>query len=243
MADVGTAGRSGWPIRSTWARGMTAVRGGARVSGGRGDALLVIDRHEHARRHAAGIGAVTDTWLLHRLLTLPSDELVRWVDLSDADVHRLRRAHPAVVETSAAGVRRRLRSPVDVRLVVVRGRRWRTGLQTASAFEAFAQCVLWLPTPPREIANVLWEAQLIGIGVWAGSSDEPAQLLAPAPWRRRYVKGATWRFAERAYAAWLNATHPQESCVAASDRPAQPVAGATDQPPLPFAPDVGSRGV
>lgn len=181
------------------------VPAGAQVAGGVGDALVEVDEPEHHRRAASGLGAVTGIGLLDRLLGLPSGEWVRWDDLSIEDIHQLQMAPVGVIDQSPRGVRRTLVPAATVPLVLVRSSSWRRGLRKASAFEPFAQRVLVLDRPRRDLHRVIWEADLVGVGVWVQTEKGTEEVLTPAPWRQRYVKAAGWRFRERAYHNWLNA--------------------------------------
>jgi hypothetical protein len=189
--------------------GVSFVPAGAQVAGGVGDALVEVDEQEHDRRVGLGLqGAVTNLGLLHRLLNLPHGEWVRWKDLCSNDVQALQTAPVGVVDLSSRGVRRTLVQPARVPFVVVRTSSWRRGLRRASAFEPFAQRVLLLEGEHRNLQQVTWEADLLGVGVWLRTSTHIEQILAPAPWRQLYVKAAGWRFRERAYDRWLSATPP-----------------------------------
>jgi hypothetical protein len=196
------------PAAVPWSPGVMFVPGAARVSGGTGDALVGVDETEHLRRSAAGLRAVTDLRLLDRLLALPHGELVRWEDLSAADTCRFRAAPEGVIVCTPFGVRRMLTYPASVPLVVVRSRSWRRGLERATAFEPFAQRVLLLEGTHRDLDRLTWEADVLGVGVWAHDVSDLRELVPPAPWRQLYVKAAGWRFRERAYLSLLNATHP-----------------------------------
>lgn len=194
------------PSRATvWGPGVALAHGAARVSGGTGDALVELHEPEHQRRSAVDLCAVTDLGLLDRLLALPLGELVRWDDLSLDDERRLRAAPEGVVECTSPGVRRVLSYPVSVPLVLVRSRSWRRGLQRASAFEPFAQRVLILEGTHRNLCQLTWEADVLGVGVWIQDSAAIREVVAPAPWRQLYVKAAAWRFRERAYQSLVNA--------------------------------------
>lgn len=152
-----------------------------------------------------GLGAVTDLGLLARLLSLPVGELVRWGDLSQDDQRRLRSAPTGIVDCRPAGVRRMLAPTALVPLVLVRSRSWRHGLRTASVFEPFAQRVLILEDFRRDITQLAWEADLLGVGVWLQADSGTREIVPPAPWRLRYFKAAGLRFRERAYQGWLKA--------------------------------------
>lgn len=211
--------------------GLAFVSAGAQVAGGVGDALVEVDEHEHHRRVASGLGAVTSLGLLDCLLGLPSGEWVRWGDLSVDDVHRLQVAPVGVVDQSSRGVRRTLVPPATVPLVVVRSSLWRRGLRRASAFEPFAQRVLLLDGAHRDLRRVTWEADVLGVGVWVHTSTGTEEVLAPAPWRQLYVKAAGWRFRERAYNSWLTAGRPAVWCADRTGRQVQPADAEHD--PLP----------
>ena len=189
--------------------GVAFVSGAARVSGGTGDALVELHEAEHQRRLAVGLCAVTDLGLLDRLLALPPGELVRWDDLNPDDGRRFRAAPEGVVECTSPGVRRVLTYPVSVPMVLVRSRSWRRGLQRASAFEPFAQRVLLLEGADRDLYQLTWEADVLGVGVWIHDGRALQEVVAPAPWRQLYVKAAAWRFRERAYQGLVNAMHPE----------------------------------
>jgi hypothetical protein len=186
------------------------VAAGARVAGGMGDAQLEVNQQEHHRRAAVGLHEVTRLGLLDRLLGLPLDEWVRWDDINPDDAQRFRMAPTGVVDLSSRGVRRLLVQPAIVVLVLVRSSSWRRGLRSASAFEQFAQRVLIVDGHHKDLKHLIWEADVLGVGVRQQTSSGTREILAPAPWRQRYVKAAGWRFSERAYGSWLSAMRPAE---------------------------------
>lgn len=180
------------------------VRWAARVSGGRGHARVLVDHAEHRRRAAFGLSAVVDLTLLDALLGLPAGEQVSWADLDAEAARRLRKAPEGVLECTSGGVRRLLAPAATVSLVVVPALSWRSGLRRAAAFQPFAARVVLVDVPPGP--DLLWEADVLGVGVWRDRSpDPPEELLPPAPWRCVQVKAAGWRFRERAYGTWFNA--------------------------------------
>lgn len=210
VADLDGAGRNAWVT--------AAIEGAARVAGGVADAVLAVDAVEAARRRDVGTGGVGDLALLDTLMCLPVGCPVATDDLTALSRARLRAAPPGCVEwlDEAAVVVRWLVPAVNVELVVVRSATWRAGLLRASAFEPFATRVVLLDRPPRALHQAAWEADAAGVGLWlstAGTATgceaetlgEVQQVVAPAPFVRRYVKPAGWRFTERAYAAWAAA--------------------------------------
>ncbi len=186
-----------------------AVPGAARVSGARADAVVAVNAAEHARRAAAGLGAVPDVSVLQALMCLPLHAEIPVADLGDVVRRLLGKAPAGCIDWLDGGSRvRRLYTPAaTVPLVVVRGATWRPALRRAAAFEPFATRVVLLTRPPRRVADIAWEADVDGAGLWithpGGRAGEIEEIVAPAPWVERYVKPAGWRFAEYAYAAWL----------------------------------------
>jgi hypothetical protein len=207
--------------------GCSYVEGGATVSGGRGDAVLQVDLDEHRRRQAHGLGAVTDLWTLDRLLCLPFALPVADTCLSAEDEKVVR--IPGVAAQTSEGFLRVIRPVAEVRFVVIRATQWRSGIRRAAAFEPFARRILLLPAYPREVDRLLWEADLLGIGVRVGTVGDSEQLVAAEPWKARYAKSAGWRFMERAYDAWLKAVRVSEPESGSSGRPGRLTAATAGQ--------------
>jgi hypothetical protein len=187
----------------------TAVPCAARASGVSADAVVTVDRAEHARRTAVGLGAVPDYSTLYALMCLPVDAAVPVADLGDVVRRVLSKAPSGCVDWLDGGtrVRRRYVPAATAPLVVVRGATWRPALRRAAAFEPFATRVVLLTRPPRRVDDIAWEADVDGAGLWiAHPGGDVEEIVAPAPWVEHYVKPAGWRFAEHAYAAWLSHT-------------------------------------
>jgi hypothetical protein len=196
-----------------------AVVGAARAHGARSvvvaDAVVVVDTVEHERRSGVGLGAVPDLDVLSALMCLPLDAAVAVADLGVVVRQVLSTAPLGCVDRLDGGarVRRRYRPAATVPLVVLRAASWRVGLRRAWAFEPFAARVVLLSRAPRSVPDIAWEADVAGTGLWIRHPDTAVrgvgdvggveEVVAPAPFVRRYVKPAGWRFAEHAYAAWL----------------------------------------
>ncbi|MCU1588877.1 MAG: hypothetical protein JWP11_133 [Frankiales bacterium] len=184
------------------------VRGGAVLAGAVASAVVVLDREEHGRRAACGLGAVASLPLLDALMCLPYGVRVPAVDLGDRVAEELRSAPSGCVEWLLGPepvVRRVVVPAADVMAVVVESAGWADGLRRAAAFAPVAPRVV-LVDRARLPADRLWEADAAGTGVWARDSDGSVrEVVAPAAFVRRYVKPAGWRFRERAYGAWLRA--------------------------------------
>lgn len=198
-----------------------AVPSGARVSGAVADAVVTVDAIEDQRRAGLGLVGVADLGLLDALMCLPVGEAIPVADLGPVASAHLRAAPAGCVEWLDGGTRvRRLLVPAaTVELVVVRCGRWRSGLLRAAAFEPFATRVVLLERPPRALHDIAWEADGAGVGLWVRHLDtEIVEVVAPAPFVRRYVKPAGWRFAERAYTAWIAAARGPGPRVSATGR-------------------------
>jgi hypothetical protein len=210
-----------------------AVPGAVRAHGGRGlvtaDAVVAVDEAEHARRAMAGLGAVADVDLMQVLMCLPLHAPVPVADLADVTRRLLSKAPPGCLDWLDDGtrVRRRFVPAASVPLVVVRGASWRPALRRAAAFEPFAARVVLLTRRPRRVADIAWEADVDGAGLWIAHPDgEVEEIVAPQPYVSRYVKPVKWWFAETAYAAWLTHTGatatPDADPLGSADRPAGP---------------------
>jgi hypothetical protein len=139
-------------------------------------------------------------------MCLPLDAAVPVADLGDVVRRVLGKAPPGCVDWLERGtlVRRRHVPAAAVPLVVVRATRWRPALRRAAVFYQFATRVVVLSRPPRRVADIAWEADVDGTGLWiTHPGGEVEEIVAPAPYVERYVNAAGWRFAEHAYAAWL----------------------------------------
>jgi hypothetical protein len=206
---------------------VEVVAGGARAAGTAADALVTWDHTEQARRHQAGLGAVTSLWLLDSVMNLPLGSPTRASDLSETTWDDLRRAPAGVVEIEDAWVTRLLTPPLTVVAAAVGGNGWRRPLQRVGRFAPFAQRLLILDTvpPPR----LIWEAEVAGVGVWVIENSYLIEACTPEPFNRRYWKPAGWRFAEHAYAAWLSARHLSESSPASAGHQARTAFARSDQ--------------
>lgn len=186
---------------------MRLIHRGARASGARADALVVLDDQELDRRAEHGPLAVTSLPVLDALMNLPWQQPVRVDDLTTRSRRLLETAPRGAVEHQAGSVTRLLTPPLTVIATVIAGTSWRTAISRARNFGPFSQRILLLPSLPRRGDEVLWEATVSGVGVWVGDSvATAAEIVAPQPFVRQYFKPATWRFAERALlSVWATA--------------------------------------
>lgn len=220
-ASPQTHSPQGWSIWSREARGLPGTVG---------DALVMWDHTEQNRRRQAGLGAVTSLWLLDAVMNLPLGTPIRSSDLSETTWEDLRGAPAGVVEIEGAWITRLLTPPSTVIAAAVRGKGWRHPLQRAGQFTPFAQRLLILDTVPAP--QLMWEAAVAGVGAWVIEDGHFVEACAPEPFKRRYWKPAGWRFAERAYAAWLSTRRLSESSPASEGHQVRTAFARSDQPQL-----------
>ena len=204
----------------------TFVPGGAIGPGARADALCVLDHREHRRRQHVGMGAVTSLSVLDSVMNLPLEAPVRRADISPAALLRLERSGAALVVVEGDWVTRVGRPPLTVLGALVTGSSWRVALRRAVSFGPFSQRIIMLNRAPASVDMLLLEAELAGVGVWLADGASTIELLAPEPFRLRYLKAATWRFAERAYRA-ATASTPSSARSASAGRPSSTGAAAS----------------
>ena len=184
---------------------LAVVLGGARVSGVRGDAVLSVEAAEHYRRRRLGLGALADLALLNVLMDLPLGLPVPSTDLPASAREVLASAPPGVIVDDGEWVTRLAEPAVVVHAAVVAGVGWRRLIRTGSVFTGVCQSVVVLERRPPQLRTRLWEAELLGVGVWLRDGAGLCEVLPPQVFHLRYVKPARWRFLENAYASHLAA--------------------------------------
>lgn len=191
------------------------VDDGAFLAGGRTDALITLNDAEVQRRAQNGDGAVTDLALLDLFLSMPLGCPIAVSTFTEQQLRLLRLAPGGAITAEAGTVTRLLDRPVQVDAAVawVRPRRdggarragsWRSSLRRAGRFVGVTSAVVVFPESARVPATKLWEADVLGVGVWQEGSDGPIELVPPAEFMTPRLKAAIWRFEERAFRAWLD---------------------------------------
>jgi hypothetical protein len=126
---------------------------------------------------------------------------------------------PGLALATGASVTRLLEQPVVVHAALVTGRGWRPLLRRAPAFDGVCQRVVLLDAEPRDLASRLWEADMLGCGVWCRMADGVVrEVVAPEVFVPSYFKPARWRFQENAYAAYLDHEAARKSDAGVSAR-------------------------
>lgn len=179
------------------------VAGGARISGGRGDALIRIDVAEHARRQRCGSGAITELWQLDVLMNLPYGQPVPISALDDAERWALDRMPDGAVRREHDWVVRTCAPVAQIVAVVVWGRQLETLLKRVAPFTSVAPCAVVLDPVPRNFDVIAWQASFQGTGVWTASEVGAREHLPAGPVRIRHRTAARWHIEEYAYAQWV----------------------------------------
>ena len=182
---------------------LTEVPGGAVTATARADALVSFDEAEVSRRVGLGCVPVTSLGALDALLNLPLRHPVRIEDLSAREERTLRALPSGCVEFGSGHVTRHLQPPLTVVATIVTASRWLMGRRRVAAFFPFAQQIVVLPHAPS--ASVALEAEFLGVGIWVANDGERSVCVPSAPFVRRYVKAAGWRFSESS----LRSAHAQ----------------------------------
>ncbi|SMD27627.1 hypothetical protein [Kibdelosporangium aridum] len=170
-----------------------------RLFGGVVDVAYCLDESEHARRVAAGVGAVTQRGVLDALMGLPVGLPVAVHDLSERERHLLQRVPHGVVDYDGRNVVRRAVAPLSVRFAMVTARSWREGLRKAGQFAPFCARAMLLPATPSDVDDACAQASFYGVGVCVFESGRLRMLVDPQPYVRHQHSAAQWRFAEEVY--------------------------------------------
>jgi hypothetical protein len=175
----------------------------ARLRGVDVHCVLELDRGEHERRQAAGVGAISDRHVLNALMELVPGVEVSRASLSGSARRALRREAAEATTAGSRTVARLAQPPLSVPLVVVQGTRWARGVDRASRFGPYCARVLSLSRLPADAAELLLEASYLGVGV--ACPDNP-RVVPFAPFTPMRFTASSWAFAEAAYAQFLDQT-------------------------------------
>ncbi len=161
-----------------------------------------VDVQEIDYRAEAGIdlhGLGSDE--LGALLAIPRWEHARRTTMSAPSL-RMAAVRPDLVEQTAAGcVRRLVGPPVWVEMVSLSTGGWKGGLRAIGRFAPYSARRLVLSRTPADIDELMVEATYWGVGVRVVNEGAVEDLVEPAPFVPHRYTGASWAFAEQAFAA------------------------------------------
>lgn len=169
----------------------------------RADCLVFhrLDRREHERRQEAEAGWLDEFRPLEMLMNLPVGVPVPRASLGARLRPEVRLLPPGCTVRDRHSVTRLAIRPLRVDLVVVRAPGWRSGMDLTSAFAPFCRRAMVLERMPRNLDELLMEADFYGIGVFAARQGGVQMLVEPAEYRASRFTTAAWRFAEQTYRA------------------------------------------
>lgn len=154
------------------------------------------NRAEFERRHAVGLGGITNLGRLDLLMELPAGLPV----IPDrTDRKTLCRLPKGCVDITAKGYVRQIVKPLDVRLAVVAGRQWKPGLIRVGRFGAYCTRVLALAGEPQNLTEKAIEADFWGVGLIVNTATDPELVVAPTPFKQYRHTHAGWAFTEEIY--------------------------------------------
>jgi hypothetical protein len=160
-----------------------------------------LDAAEHDRRQVAGVGALTDEFLLAALVSLPSDDLAR-VDERFTRVLASPGASQVawISEDPEEGLwgRRLVNCPVEIIQLETELTTWRRGCELVQPWVGYGPRIVHATDEldPFELS----EAAHYGIGV---VHPDGHRLLDPGDYRPQRWGSARWRFAELVYEQFL----------------------------------------
>lgn len=169
----------------------------------RAEALVFhrLDHSEHARRQDAEAQWLDEFRPLEMLMNLPVGIRVPRSSLGIQLRPEVRLLPRGAAVCDRVSVTRLAVRPLRVDLVVVRAPGWRSGMDLASQFAPFTRRAMLLERVPRNVEELLMEADFYGIGVFVLRQDGLEMLVEPGEYRAVRYTTAAWRFAEQVYRA------------------------------------------
>lgn len=154
-----------------------------------------VNPAEVRRRRDVSCGAITSIGILRTLAVLPVGVTVPRDWFCPDALRSIEAAPNGAVDAGIGGITRLL-APVTVPLLAVaEAPRWTVALDRAARFAPFCQRVIAVEDVPRDWDNLVFEAQLYGIGVLLRGE----LVVQPAPFVDGRYSPQRWQFAERVF--------------------------------------------
>ena len=191
------------PVRSASTRLLPdgAQAAAVRVRGAEALVFHRLDHAEHARREEAKAGWLDEFRPLEMLVNLPVGMRVPRASLGAQLRPEIRLLPAGAAVYDRVSVTRLAVRPLRVDLVVARAPSWRSGMDLASQFAPFARRAMLLEKVPRNIDELLMEADFYGVGVFMARRNGVEMLVEPGEHRMLRYTTAAWRFTEQIYRA------------------------------------------
>jgi hypothetical protein len=160
------------------------------------------DSHEHDRRSAVGVGAVTSRPVLHGLWLLPAGIPVPVDAVPSVKRRRLRDAHHFAIE-GESGFERLYSPPGAVRAVCFTGAEPTRSIDRAVRFTPIVERVVVTHPGVQTSHDARTLADEFGIGLIEASESEINVVVPPRPAVIGVPAVYRWWIAELAYESWL----------------------------------------
>lgn len=175
------------------------------VGGARWFTVFTPSAEEHRRRQLNGLGAVTDTGLLHALWALPEDIPVPLGALRPDDANTLKQAGGGHALDHRGAVTRSFRAAGTVTAVAVVATLLNDAVRRVMQLPPIYRRVA-IPTASRGVrTEALDRARTTGVGVVEVDAGVPAVRLAPAAAVLGVPAVYRWWVSELAYRNWRHA--------------------------------------
>ncbi|MFC9916257.1 hypothetical protein [Streptomyces sp. NPDC127197] len=144
-------------------------------------------------------------------MALPTGIPVPVENLTECQQRDVCRAPAGILDLTLGLVTRHAIRPCRVDLATVKATCTRDSIGRASSYAPFCARAVVTPNPPRR-DYLLSEANYWGIGVFLDHGNGDVEtLIAPQSWQPKRHTPAAWRFAELAYASYLNHSPTSET--------------------------------
>lgn len=194
------------PQRGDDADGLVVPR--VSWAGARFNALVELHGREIARRHVAGLGAVTTFSTLRVLCSLPHGVQVPWQALDPVVAAYLGGLDGGVVSLTSNGVTRMLRPPLRILTLFTVVSNWHA-LSRIGILSSDAPVTVVLRHRPRDqhVASAFAERRGIGLSYLSGNTIK--QLRAPHP--KVVPSLRRTRLEEVVFGQWLRVSNRRDS--------------------------------
>lgn len=158
--------------------------------------------HEHVRRLAAGVGAITNRSIVNALWELPHHEEIPVKDVPDWVIKRLGQADREIVVRTGRGITRTIQLPVEITGALAFSTKLRPAMSAVGALSAIAPMAVVTRGPIATDHPDYLDAQLFGMGVLT-EVDRYMYLEIPPERADPLIGAFQWWAAEVAYSGLL----------------------------------------
>ncbi len=174
------------------------------IDGLRCVARICVHSEEHQRRERLGLGAVTDTGLLHALWSLPEDLSFAWEELDPLDTATLQQLGAGHLISDDRATVRSYRSPAVVNTVLSVAGTAKDAIRRIGQFPPIFVRVAVVISAAARWDRYLELAEQLGIGVVVDTAEagDTKIMKLPAPLTVGVPSVYRWWISELAYRNW-----------------------------------------